>query len=74
MHEIMKNKNKHTKHIPSTAPSLGENESTNFPGSVFETVCKVPIFVFFYNTICGESGGGISRKTDQGVLDRPWTK
>ena len=61
--------------LESTGPSLGENESTNFPGSTFEifrlSILEIVSFckMFLKNMLARYRG--INNK---GVLERPWTK
>ena len=58
----------------NTGPSMGENESTNFPGSTFE-IYRFPILEMCYfrnifSNIMLVRYRGINNK---GVLERPWT-
>ena len=60
----------------NTGPSLGENESTNFPGSTFEIFrFAIPEFFFYFckmflkNMLVRYRG-----INDKGVLERPGTK
>ena len=62
------------KHL-NTGPSLGENESTNFPGSTFEIFRFSIIEMFSFCNIFSKNmlvrDRGINNK---GVLERPGTK
>ena len=59
----------------NTGPSLGKNESSNFPGSIFE-ISRFSFLeiCFCLNIIFETYVGEISRKNNKGVLERPGTK
>ena len=58
-----------------TGPFLGKNESSNFPGSIFEIFrFSVPELLFCLHNIFEQYVGEISRKNNKGVLERPGTK